>query len=135
MDLECVGSMEQIYSRLVSVIIDGVQSGKEQMMSDSTCIEKLREEVEKLCGNCNRLDEEELGKIILSSMTFGFSIGLNTDRPQGEWIKTTPWSYGAGMGEVYGYYQKCSNCGKEFMYKSNFCPKCGVRMKEVDDGE
>ena len=49
---------------------------------------------------------------------------------QGEWIKTTPWSYGAGMGEVYGYYQKCSNCGKEFMDKSNFCPNCGARMKE-----
>lgn len=55
------------------------------------------------------------------------------DRPQEEWIKTTPWSYGSGMGEVYGYYQKCSNCGKEFMDKSNFCPNCGARMKGVDD--
>ena len=25
---------------------------------------------------------------------------------RGEWIETTPWSYDAGMGEVYGYYQK-----------------------------
>ena len=33
MDLECVESMEQTYSKLASVIIDGVQSGKEQMMS------------------------------------------------------------------------------------------------------
>ena len=57
----------------------------------------------------------------------------SADRPQGEWIKTTPWSYGAGMGEVYGYYQKCSNCGKEFMDKSNFCPKCGARMKGTDN--
>jgi hypothetical protein len=32
MDLECVGSMERTYLRLASVIIDGVQSGKEQTM-------------------------------------------------------------------------------------------------------
>ena len=32
MDLECVGSMEQTYSKLASVITDGVQSGKEQTM-------------------------------------------------------------------------------------------------------
>lgn len=54
----------------------------------------------------------------------------SADRPPGEWIRTTPWSYGAGMGEVYGYYQKCSNCGKEFMDKSNYCPNCGADMRE-----
>ena len=34
MDLECAGSMEQTYSRLASVITDGVRSGKEQTMSE-----------------------------------------------------------------------------------------------------
>ena len=32
MDLECAGSTEQTYSRLASVITDGVRSGKEQTM-------------------------------------------------------------------------------------------------------
>ena len=72
-----------------------------------------------------------IGKITLECM--GELMDMITDRPQGEWIKTTPWSYGGGMGEVYGYYQKCSNCGKEFMDKSNFCPNCGARMKGADD--
>ena len=55
----------------------------------------------------------------------------SADRPQGEWITTTPWSYDGGMGD--GYYQKCSNCGKEFMDKSNFCPNCGADMRGKDD--
>ena len=54
-------------------------------------------------------------------------------RHEGEWIKTTPWSYDGSIGDVYGYYQKCSNCGKEFMDKSNYCPNCGARMEGVKD--
>lgn len=37
--MECVGSMEQTYSRLASVITDGVRSGKEQKMSSLKCPE------------------------------------------------------------------------------------------------
>ena len=85
-------------------------------------------------------DECDVNTSIRQAFEKGFRIGVkkgaSTDRPQGKWIKTTPWSYGAGMGEVYGYYHQCSNCDKEFMYKSNYCPNCGARMlkgERVDD--
>lgn len=45
-------------------------------MSESIHIEELRKEIENLCGNCDRPDKEELGKIILSSMALGFNEGL-----------------------------------------------------------
>lgn len=54
-------------------------------MSESIHIEELRKEIENLCGNCDRPDKEELGKIILSSMALGFNEGLkvsSADRPQ-----------------------------------------------------
>lgn len=54
-------------------------------MSDPTRIKELRKEIESLCGNCDRPDKEELGKIIISSMALGFSYGMEADRPL-EWI-------------------------------------------------
>lgn len=80
-------------------------------------------------------DEEKLREIVKEAIERFKEEYEITDRPQGEWRKTTPWSYGGGMGEVYGYYQKCSNCGKEFMDKSNFCPNCGAHMKGATDGD
>ena len=101
-------------------------------MSDSTRIEKLREEIEKLCGNCDRPDKEELGEIVLSSMTFGFSEGLkapSVDRPQGEWVDK-----GKNLW-------KCSNCEMIIYSESEqdrnefhkWCSRCGARMKGADD--
>ena len=54
------------------------------------------------------------------------------DRPQGEW-KTE--FNGNGWNDFWDY--TCSNCGKKYeradniLYKSNYCPNCGARMKEV----
>ena len=105
-------------------------------MSDSTRIEKLREEVEKLCGNCDRPDKEELGKIILSSMALGFSEGLkvsSTDRSRGEWIVRFPY-------EDTGKTRTCSNCNitqtvnvYDGVVRFKFCPYCGAIMKGADD--
>lgn len=91
-----------------------------------------------------RIDQEQLSTIEPKKIPVA-NIHINTEEllerikeeyelepKQGKWIKTTPWSYGSGMGEVYGYYQKCSNCGKEFMDKSNFCPNCGADMREKE---
>ena len=61
-------------------------------MSDETRIWELRKEIEKLCGNCDRPDKEELGKIILSSMTLGFNEGLkapSADRPHKVIVQVT----------------------------------------------
>lgn len=48
MDLECVGSMEQTYSRLASVITDGVRNGKGQTMHSNDEMVYLRDVVETL---------------------------------------------------------------------------------------
>ena len=56
------------------------------------------------------------------------------ERKTGKWIRDGSWSEGCGMGETYGYYYKCSECGAKFKndYKKcsyNFCPHCGAIMK------
>ena len=55
----------------------------------------------------------------------------------GRWIKHTLWSEGCGMGESYGYYYMCSECGKEVRggYKkcsNNYCPNCGAKMERSE---
>ena len=62
----------------------------------------------------------------------------SADRPQGEWIRDMYWSRGAGMGEEYGFFYKCSLCEYEVengytRCSFNFCPHCGARMKGADD--
>lgn len=109
-------------------------------MSSPTHIKELRKEIESLCGNCDRPDKEQLGKIILSSMAFGCSVSLETpsvERPQGEWI------YGEhDVAMCDGY--KCDRCGFfipwDYKHKSidfindyNYCPNCGANMHEVYD--
>ena len=109
-------------------------------MSDSTHVEKLREEVEKLCGNCDRPDKEELSKIILSSMAFGFSEGLITsfvDKPQGEWIEsfkpiTVKQKYIWKTKLIHDGWS-CSECSEVVEKRYPNCPYCLARMKGVDD--
>lgn len=62
----------------------------------------------------------------------------SADRPQGEWIRDRYWSRGAGMGEEYGFFYKCSLCEYEVengytRCGFNFCPYCGAKMKGADD--
>jgi hypothetical protein len=52
----------------------------------------------------------------------------------GMWIRGSYWSEGCGMGETYGYYYKCSECGEVVKndYNKcsyNFCPNCKAIMK------
>ena len=54
----------------------------------------------------------------------------------GRWIKKDMWSEGIGMGESYGYYYECSECGRRVQggYDKcgyNFCPHCGADMSNV----
>lgn len=51
------------------------------------------------------------------------------------WIKQNMWSEGFGMGESYGYWYKCGECGKQVQggYAEcgyNFCPRCGADMRK-----
>ena len=61
-----------------------------------------------------------------------------SEQKVGKWIRGGFWSDGCGMGETYGYYYKCSECGAEVKndYKKcgyNFCPNCGARMVTDDE--
>lgn len=62
----------------------------------------------------------------------------SADRPRGEWIRDKYWSRGAGMGEEYGFFYKCSLCGYEVengyaRCDFNFCPDCGARMEKIGE--
>lgn len=54
----------------------------------------------------------------------------------GKWAqkKDYQWSRGTGMGEAYGFYYECSECGKwerggYLKCDMNFCPNCGADMR------
>ena len=93
-------------------------------MSDDLIVSKLKtaidsEEFCKSCPTAKRISSENL----LGAMALGFSYGINTDRPQGEWIDKGNW-----MGI------ECSRCKCHSRYVTPFCPQCGARMNR-EDGE
>jgi len=55
---------------------------------------------------------------------------------RGKWIRNGSWSEGAGMGESYGHYWKCDQCG--YIERGgwdecgcNYCSNCGSDNREV----
>lgn len=51
------------------------------------------------------------------------------------WIKKEMWSEGIGMGEDYGYWYECANCGHRtrgghLECGDNFCSHCGADMRK-----
>ncbi len=59
-------------------------------------------------------------------------------RPKGHWKKGDSWSEGCGMGETYGCYFDCSNCGgtvqDDYLKCSySYCPYCGSDNREVEE--
>ena len=62
----------------------------------------------------------------------------SVERPKGKWVRRGYWSEGIGMGESYGFYYECSNCGKQAQggyYKCgmNYCPNCGSQNQKVSE--
>ncbi len=90
-------------------------------LENASRIQIIREEVKQLCGNCERLTEDEFKEKVLGIMAIGFSFGLNADRPQGYWTKTDVATY------------RCSECGKiqiaDDDNELNYCCCCGSRNK------
>ena len=85
------------------------------------------------------IDAEELfnkvGKIVPRNTTHYKAIGefmnMITNSPtvetkQGEWIIDKVWYTIQG---IYNIDFKCSKCGLETRYASEFCPQCGAKMK------
>lgn len=53
---------------------------------------------------------------------------------RGKWIERGTWSEGYGMGETYGKYWACNQCGREVKgfwdeCGKNFCDNCGADMR------
>ena len=85
--------------------------------------------VDNWCPQCQREEFQEAIKAVPSA-----------DRPKGEWIDEAN-EYDASFG-IHDYI--CSNCNHYAddhigghmwytMYKPNYCPNCGARMKGADD--
>lgn len=58
---------------------------------------------------------------------------------RGKWIERGTWSEGYGMGETYGKYWACNQCGREVKgfwgeCGKNFCDNCGADMRGGKDG-
>lgn len=52
----------------------------------------------------------------------------------GKWIERGTWSEGEGMGETYGKYWACNQCGRKVKgfwdeCGKNFCDNCGADMR------
>ena len=58
-----------------------------RLPSANSHLDELRKAIENLCNSCDRPSEKELGEIILSAMTFGFSVGLEAEETCSlEWL-------------------------------------------------
>ena len=81
----------------------------------------------------------------------GFNAGVNRAQEvirnlppvqpkRGKWIERRTWSEGYGMGETYGKYWACNQCGREVKgfwneCGNNFCSNCGADMRGNADDE
>ena len=106
-------------------------------MSDDLIVSKLKtaidsEEFCKSCPTAKRISSENL----LGAMALGFSYGINTDRPQGEWIDKGwkgDWQFETdGRGNCWREFE-CSNCSAVVEKRYPNCPYCLARMKGADD--
>ena len=88
------------------------------------------------------IDADQFGVVSFQGKSEDFSEGVAfildkiyeaptiEERPSGEWIRDVAWTTGVGMGEQYGWYYKCSECGYKVKggYTDcgiKFCQECG----------
>ena len=85
----------------------------------------------------NGFPDEDDGEEAVRAIANGTPLLVTPARKTGKWIRGKSWSVGIGMGEQYGYFYKCSECGKEVKgdyteCTDRFCKSCGAKM-EVDE--
>ena len=80
---------------------------------------------ENLIDNAPTVEPEKAkeGELV-KAYTKGFDAGVETARPQGEWIK---WDFKT-FGAFGDWEYKCSNCEKVYGGEYNYCPNCGAKM-------
>lgn len=97
------------------------------------------EQKSRECASCKHSNNgecaytEECHKCMWESQ---YERQVEPERKLGKWIRGKYWNVGIGMGEQYGYFYKCSECGKEVKggyteCTDRFCKSCGAKM-EVD---
>lgn len=77
---------------------------------------------------CNAVDAKVNGGEWLYTDEFCKAINnvLSADRPQGKWIYT---NNPLRLNDEW----ECSRCGNVSFVKTNYCDRCGARMKGADD--
>ena len=85
-------------------------------------------------GFCTAVNDE-----ICAALQAAHAWGMNElakgegKQKKGKWLIDGYWSEVFGMGTSYGYYFKCSECGKRirggYFCEDNFCPRCGADMR------
>lgn len=82
--------------------------------------------------HCTLKEEEEFRKILEKEL-INPKVTLHA-----HWIKEDYWSEGYGTSEIFGYYYRCSNCGKTVRggygkCEDKFCRGCGAKMDEKEN--
>lgn len=87
------------------------------------------------------LIDDDIASLDKNMSREGYDVCLCTLEMVKQYIKALPtikptkhgrWKHHQ-YGNTAGYYE-CDNCGKINSYESNYCPKCGADMREVEDG-
>ena len=93
-------------------------------MTKEILIEKLVKVLKKAHDEQRYITSDKSIRAIAEALADAFYV---IERPKGEWIKQK------GSSDAI-----CSNCGRDVVYQiiddrwqfENFCPHCGVKMKE-----
>ena len=119
-----MGGMKQIYSRLVSVIIDGVRSGKEQIMRliDG---DKLKRKVQRIATEAWMMKLTASVETTLNQFIDYIDEAPTIEPKRGEWIDRS--------GGIEGAWNYCSVCGEQAIDLYDFCPNCGADMRKESE--
>ena len=121
------GFLDMYYER--QTLIDRIEAQPTAYDVDKV-VEKLEEiRVKKTC-NKEKCDAKELCRICVvdDAIEIVKQVGVSDDvceAKQGKWIFD---KFTAKYGNPY----RCSCCSEEFGDTYNYCPNCGVSMKEVE---
>ena len=79
-------------------------------------------------------EKEKRERDALENVANGIKKLPSVQPKRGKWIERRTWSEGYGMGETYGKYWACNQCGREVKgfwneCGKNFCDNCGADMR------
>lgn len=99
---------------------------------------KKQDAIDALDKRFDSIPMEQTTEILLLRKDLRELPSAEPQRIRGRWIRNGSWSEGAGMGESYGHYWKCDQCG--YIERGdweecgcNYCSNCGSYNREVTE--